>query len=447
MSDRRAGELTEVLHAKGGDVLRARKAQLKVDKGPAVTSAADRISIGSVAGNDLVLDDRSVSRFHAELVRCEQGYRLKDLGSTNGTWVGNLRVTDVFLEREATLKLGSSTVRFSLGREKEELPLYGAARFGNLVGRSVPMRMLFAQLEKLSKTQATVLIQGESGTGKENVARALHEHGPRKGGPFVVVDCGSIPSELVESELFGHEKGAFTGAQAERRGAFEAAKGGTLFLDEIGELPLAVQPKLLRALEAKQVKRVGSDAYKPVDARIVAATHRELREAVNRGQFREDLYYRLAVATVYVPALREHLEDLPLLLEELWDRAHGELGLPPRAFTPPAAETLKELERMPWEGNVRELRNFVERSLALAGDLTAGQLDARAPPPPPKVKAGDDAATLSYGEARDAVVERFEREFLADRLTRAQGNVSRLAREARMDRAYAIKLLHKHGLK
>ena len=336
-------------------------------------------------------------------------------------------------------------MRFSLGREKEDLKLFAASRFGRLVGRSVPMRMLFSQLERLARTQATVLIQGESGTGKEQVARALHEQGAREAAPMVVVDCGSIPAELVESELFGHEKGAFTGASGERKGAFEAAKGGTLFLDEIGELPLAVQPRLLRALEARQVKRVGADAYRPVDVRIVAATHRDLREAVNRGQFREDLYYRLAVATVYVPALREHLEDLPLLLEELWARANTELGLPERPFTAPGPDTLRELERMPWEGNVRELRNFVERSLALAGDLDAVQLDMRAPERAPRTREVDDA--LSYGEARDAMTERFEREFLAERLARAQGNVSRMAREARMDRAYAIKLLHKHKLR
>jgi len=441
MSEREAGVATEVLQTGAGPVLRARKVLLEAD-GQTLGSAAERLSIGSVAGNDLVLADRSVSRFHAELLRGERGYRLRDLGSTNGTFVGGLRVNDALLEREATLTLGGATVRFSFAREQEEQPLFAATRFGTLVGQSVPMRVLFSSLERLAKTQATVLIHGESGTGKEDVARSLHEQGPRAAGPFVVVDCGSIPAELVESELFGHEKGAFTGAAGERKGAFEAAKGGTLFLDEVGELPLAVQPRLLRALEARQVKRVGADAYRPVDARILAATHRDLREAVNRGQFREDLYYRLAVATVHVPALREHLDDLPLLLEALWGRATTELGLPQRPYAPPGPQTLRELQRLPWEGNVRELRNFVERSLALAGDLEP-VVPAAAPAPGPPV----DTATLSYGEARDAVVERFERDFLADRLARAGGNVSRMAREARMDRAYAIKLLHRHKLK
>lgn len=445
MSKKGAGELTQVLQAGGGDILRALKVQLQVEGGPSLTSAVARISLGAVEGNDLVLDEPSVSRFHAELERTEHGYRLRDLGSTNGTYVGNLRVTDAFLEGSATLRLGGAKVRFSVGREREELTLFPGSRYGRLVGRSVAMRMLFSQLERLAKTQATVLIQGESGTGKEQVACAIHEHGPRKGGPMVVVDCGSIPSELVESELFGHEKGAFTGASGERKGAFEAAKGGTLFLDEIGELPLVVQPRLLRALEAKQVKRVGSDTYRPTDVRIVAATHRDLRSAVNRGQFREDLYYRLAVATVYVPPLREHLEDLPLLLEELWHRGLGELGLPPRPFAPPAPQTLNELERMPWEGNVRELRNFVERSLALSGDLNAAQLEA--PTPEARAKSPVDNNTLSYGEARDAALERFEREFFTTRLARAQGNVSRMAREARMDRAYAIKVMRKHNIR
>ncbi|MBI5546270.1 MAG: sigma 54-dependent Fis family transcriptional regulator, partial [Deltaproteobacteria bacterium] len=440
------GALTEVMLAGAGSVLRCRRAILKVSSGPdaglSVVSVADRLSIGTQESNDLSLSDRSVSRFHAELSRTPDGFRLKDLGSTNGTFVGNLRVIEALLEADATLRLGQTTVRLSVAREREDVSLHPESRFGRLVGHSVAMRVLFSQLARVAPTSATALVQGESGTGKEDVARALHEGGPRSGGPFVVVDCAAIPPDLVESELFGHEKGAFTGAAHERRGAFESAHGGTLFLDEIGELPLAIQPRLLRALEARQVKRVGADQYRPVDVRIVAATHRDLRQAVNRGQFREDLYFRLAVATLRIPPLREHLEDLPLLLEELWGRASKDLGVE-RPFPAPGPETLAELGRLPWEGNVRELRNFVERSLAISGDLDPVQLETGAADSGRASPAL--AADSSFTEAKAVWNDQFERTFLAERLARAGGNVSRLARDARMDRAHAIKLLHKHG--
>jgi DNA-binding NtrC family response regulator len=476
--------------AGAADGLAVGRVRLQVLEGPEagreVSSAEEALTVGSAPGNTLQLSgDATVSRFHAELTRTPDGYRLRDLGSTNGTRVDHVRVADALVPDGATLTFGASAVRFSLAEGRDVLPLHPEGRFGRLVGQSVPMRALFAQLSRLAATDATVLVEGESGTGKELVAEALHAHSPRAGRPFVVVDCGAIPSELVESELFGHEKGAFTGATHERRGAFEAAHGGTLFLDEIGELPLAVQPKLLRALERRQVKRVGSDAHRTVDVRFVAATHRDLREAVNRGQFREDLYFRLAVGMVHVPPLRARTSELPLLLHHLWDETFRTLGLPPRPYTPPGQETLRQLAALPWRGNVRELRNFVERSVALSGaldgSLAAGPRPAAAEPPPasaapapasPPAPTAATAATtattatatatttaatapagpavrvdLTYREAKEAWLEHFEQTYLRERLERAGGNVSQMAREAEVDRAHVIKLLRKHAVR
>ncbi|WP_309894900.1 sigma 54-interacting transcriptional regulator [Archangium sp.] len=441
---------TELISAHASSGLAVRRVTLEVTTGPdagtQVSSSAEKLTIGSAPGNDLVLTDPTVSRFHAELVRERGGYRLRDLGSTNGTQVDQVRVVEGYGVDGSTLGFGATRVRLSLVAEQDVLPLHPEPRFGKLVGESAAMRALFAQLARLAATDATVLIEGESGTGKELVAEALHQHGARASRPFVVVDCGSIPGELVESELFGHEKGAFTGATHERRGAFEAAHGGTLFLDEVGELPLAVQPKLLRALERRQVKRVGSDGYRSVDVRFVAATHRDLRQAVNAGQFREDLYFRLAVGMVRVPPLRAHLEDLSLLLEHLWAETFRALGLPARPYTAPGLETLHQLSALPWRGNVRELRNFVERSVALSGALDASFVQA-----PARESAATGAPTvrvdLPYKEAKEAWLEHFEQVYLRQRLSAAGGNVSQMAREAEVDRAHVIKLLRKHAVR
>jgi DNA-binding NtrC family response regulator len=441
-------EIIPALTLSGG--LSVRRVTLQVSAGPdsgtEVSSSAEKLTVGSAPGNDLVLTDPTVSRFHAELVRERGGYRVKDLGSTNGTRVDHVRVQDAYVSDGSTLAFGGTSVRFSQAAAQDVLPLHSEPRFGRLVGESTAMRSLFAQLARLAVTDATVLIEGESGTGKELVAEALHQASPRTSGPFVVVDCGSIPAELVESELFGHDKGAFTGATHERRGAFEAASGGTLFLDELGELPLAVQPKLLRALERRQVKRVGADGYRSVDVRFVAATHRDLREAVNRGQFREDLYFRLAVGMVRVPPLRAHLEDLPHLLEHLWKETFRSLGMPPRPFTAPGPETLHQLSTLPWRGNVRELRNFVERSVALSGALDASFVQA-ATAQPAAAGAPTVRVDLPYKEAKDAWLSHFEETYLRQRLAASGGNVSQMAREAEVDRAHVIKLLRKHAVR
>ncbi|MFY2562958.1 sigma 54-interacting transcriptional regulator [Corallococcus terminator] len=442
---------TEVISSQsptGG--LSVRRVRLQVASGPdagaEVSSSSETLTIGSAPGNNLALSDPTVSRFHAELVRERGGYRLRDLESTNGTRVDHVRTMDAFVVDGSTLAFGNTTVRFTWVAEQDVVPLHPEPRFGRLVGEGPAMRALFARLARLAVTDATVLIEGESGTGKELVAEALHQQSPRASGPFVVVDCGSIPSELVESELFGHEKGSFTGATHERRGAFEAAQGGTLFLDEIGELPLAVQPRLLRALERRQVKRVGADAFRPVDVRFIAATHRDLRAGVNRGEFREDLYFRLAVGMVAVPPLRAHLEDLSLLLRHLWEETFHTLGLPPRPYTPPSTETLHQLMSLPWRGNVRELRNFVERSVAMSGALDAAFVQGLAPPLSaqglPSVRVD-----LPYKDAKEAWLAHFEETYLRQRLSAAGGNVSQMAREAEVDRAHVIKLLRKHAVR
>lgn len=442
------GSLTQIIRT--GDLatgLATPRAQLTVSTGPdagkTAFSSAERFTLGVGDKNDLVLTDSTVSRIHAEILRGPDGYRVRDLESTNGTFVNGVQVVEAFLPDGGSLRVGSTTLRFALLRERDQEPIHPEPRFGRLVGQSVTMRAMFAKLARLAATQATVLIQGESGTGKELVAEALHQQGARAAKPFIILDCGAIPSELVESELFGHEKGAFTGATTERRGAFEAADGGTLFLDEIGELPLQVQPKLLRALERRQIKRVGADQHRTVDVRFIAATHRDLKAAVNRGTFREDLYFRLAVATVHVPALREHVEDLPFLLEHLWNETTRSLGLPPQPYVAPSTETLRQLSSVPWEGNVRELRNFVERGLSLSGALDGAMM--------PRVQAPADGPTirfdLPYRDSKEAWVDHFERAYLSKRLADTGGNVSQLSREAEIDRAYLIKLLKKHAVR
>jgi DNA-binding NtrC family response regulator len=284
-----------------------------------------------------------------------------------------------------------------------------------------------------------VLLVGESGTGKELIARALHTQSSRADGPFVTVDCGALSPALVASELFGHEKGAFTGAAGRHDGAFSRADGGTLFLDEIGELPTALQAALLGALERKRIRRVGGRDEIPIDVRVVSATHRDLRAEVNAGTFRLDLYYRLAVVVLQVPALRERREDVPLLVEHFLREAGVEGGV--AEVVPP--DTMDALAAHAWPGNVRELRNFVEATLVMG----------EAPPlmgAPSGPEGGDvieHALVLGYKEARARVLDAFERRYCEPLLERAEGNVSRAARDARMDRTYLIKLLSKHGLK
>jgi len=410
-------------------------------------SAGDACTIGSSPANDVVLDDPTVSGWHCEIRVDADGARVRDLGSTNGTTVDGVRVSEAFLRDDSTLRLGAAAVRFRLGAETNRLPLSEATRFGALVGRSAAMRATFALCERAAASDVTVLLDGETGTGKGAAAEAIHEAGARRDGPFVVVDCGVLPRSLVESELFGHERGAFTGAEARRIGAFEDASGGTIFLDEIAELPPELQPKLLRALENRQIRRVGSNAYVPVDVRVIAASNRDLRAEVNAGRFRADLYFRLAVLRVPMPALRSRPEDIPEVVEELL-RAAG-VGAE-RAAPLCADEFLAGLQRSAWPGNVRELRNFLERCLVLdaalavdgAGTGTGAGAGAGAAG---ATSAATVDASVPYPAARQQALAAFERGYVDDLLRRHGGNVSQAARAAGIARVYLYRLMRRHG--
>jgi DNA-binding NtrC family response regulator len=401
----------------------------------------DVFRIGSHGSNDLVLEDPTVSRFHCRITRDEAGWRLTDNASKNGTKVGAVGVLDGRLEAECIIHLGDSRIRVRpLASTRQSVVDPGS--FGAIVGASLRMRRLFSLLERVAASEIDVLITGESGTGKELIAAELIQRSARSEGPVVVVDCGAISPALIESELFGHVRGAFTGAERDREGALEAANGGTVLLDEIGELPLALQPKLLRALEAREVRRVGQTKGTRLDIRILAATHRDLEREVNRGRFREDLYYRLAKVNLRVPPLRERLEDVPALVRSFLAVAGRTNELRDGGLF--STEVLHELQSHEWPGNVRELRNHVERVLVLgetapieiAGVATIDNRDSES----------EHAAALPFRQAKEAAIANFERAYLGPLLERTGGNVSKAAREAQMDRMYLHQLAQRYGI-
>ncbi|MBP7126350.1 sigma 54-interacting transcriptional regulator [Myxococcota bacterium] len=420
----------------------------------------DRVTLGSDPSNDVVIDDPRVSREHCRILHGPSGYQVEDLASTNGTSVNRVRVREAWLRSGAVIGLGGVEVRFQTFDERLELVPSTRDSFGPLVGRSRRMREVFAVLERISKTNATVVLEGETGTGKEVVARAIHGRSSRSREPFVVFDCGAVPRELIESELFGHERGSFTGAVQTRQGLFEMASGGTLFLDEIGELSLDLQPKLLRALEHREIRRVGSNRPIKVDVRLIAATNRNLEAEVRNGRFREDLYYRLSVVRISLPGLRDRREDIPLLARHFLRQApfnRGPDGEPRvKGLSEEAANILMEYH---WPGNVRELLNVVERATSFAeGDLI--EVDDL---PPHLVaslrrashRGGQDRTEpsipqgslfRSFREAKEAALERFEREYLEALLARNKGSLSAAARDADLDRKHLRKLVRKHGL-
>jgi DNA-binding NtrC family response regulator len=405
--------------------------------GTSFDAKGERVIIGTHPPADFVLGDPAVSRFHCEVFVSPRGVEVRDLGSLNGTTVDGVVVFHARLRDGAILGLGRTQLRCDLGGERTRVALSTKGRFGLAVGRSFAMARAFAVLERAASSDSTVLIEGETGTGKELVAESIHRESPRKDQPFVVVDCSAIPRDLLESELFGHARGAFTGAVSARKGAIEAAEGGTLFLDEVGELSADLQPKLLRALERREVKRVGETEARPVDFRLVAATNRNLRTEVNEKRFRPDLYYRLAVVEVRLPPLRERTEDIPFLVEHTLTSLKATMH--PEAPALRAPEFLADLARHSWPGNVRELRNYLERCLTLA---------ERAPLGP---DAGDTLGTVDTTKplkgARDAVVAAFERRYLADILARHDGNITSAARAAGVDRITFYRMLWRHGLK
>ena len=423
-------ERTRILREKDDRTLAMPGARLLVTRGPdrgrAVKLEREELVVGTSPSAHLQLADEAVSRNHFALRVTDGGFLVTDLESTNGTFVGGRRVRSIFVELGDTIEAGDTRLRLEAAKQSVELALARGETFGRLLGRSVAARRLFALLEQVAREDVTVLLTGETGTGKDACAEALHEASARADKPFVVFDCSAVAPSLLESELFGHEKGAFTGANARRKGVLAEADGGTLFLDEIGELPRELQPKLLRALEKREARPVGADRSFTVDVRLVAATNRDLKLDVNRGAFREDLYYRLSVIAIRVPPLRERADDVELLADHFWREATGDrAGVFPR-------ERLAAFVRHVWPGNVRELRNRVER---------AALLDR---PDDPSLAA---AAHESFGDAKQKAVDAFERSFLTELLVRAKGNVSEAARLASMDRIHLTKLMRKHGLK
>jgi transcriptional regulator with GAF, ATPase, and Fis domain len=437
------------------EMIQVEKCKLVVVDGPStgveMIVSKNIVRIGTNEGCDLVLDDNTVSRFHCEIRHIGDEYLLVDHDSTNGTYVGNLRIREAFLFPNCELLVGNSLIRFV--PLIEEIPVYPIRRsqYGALIGASPRMRDIYGVIDKVAPSELSVVVQGETGTGKELVARAIHDHSRRRRRPLVIFDCSAFPENLLESELFGHEKGAFSGAHRTHRGVFERAEGGTIFFDELGEMSLPLQPKFLRALENGEIRRVGGERTIRVDCRVVAATNRDLQSMVEEGAFRQDLYYRLAKVRMQLPPLRERLEDVPLLvnhfLRELRER---QPTLHARSFSEDALAAMTDYD---WPGNVRELRNVVERAATFceheivdAGDLP-GDLQARMGRPSMRaavVAQLDPGAGLK--EAKEAMVAQFERDYLVTLLERFNMNISRVAREAGIDRRHVYRLMQKYDI-
>ncbi len=422
------------------------------DAGKRVTPSSEKLTVGCADGNDLTLSDPTVSRFHLQLERTSEGIRVRDTASTNGTFAHGVRLHDAVVPLETVLRVGKSGLAIRDG-EQALVQLYNHERLGGMCGSTPAMRRLMASVQRAAGTEVGVLVVGESGTGKELVARALHDQGARRGKPFVTVDCGALAPNLVASELFGHERGAFTSADRQHKGAFERANGGTIFLDEIGELPSELQPTLLGALERKRFRRVGGHDDIHVDVRVVAATHRDLRREVNTGTFRLDLYYRLAVVVLEVPPLRERPDDLKLLIGHFLKEAGEDRPIESIFST----SMLDSLRAHSWPGNVRELRNVVEATLAMGAEPVVERVMSDRPASDRPSGSGSNPPVAgpgfakyldsSYKDARAALLNEFEREYLTHWLARSEGNVAKAAREAKMDRSHLFELLRRHGLR
>jgi len=408
------------------------------DGGKAVAlsgASPNRVLVGTSPACDLTLTDREVSRRHVALALDGRRVRLTDLGSTNGTVVDGVSVGEAWLSGGETVQLGATVLEVrgrSAPGQAPTLPV--VARFARVIGASTEMRRVYALCERLAASTVPVVIEGETGTGKEALAESLHEQGPRAAGPFVVFDCTAVPPSLVESELFGHERGAFTGAVAPRKGVFELAHGGTLLIDEIGDLDLALQPKLLRAIERSEVRRVGGTRPMRADVRILAATRRDLDREVQLGRFRDDLFHRLAVARIELPPLRSRRGDVALLVRHFVAELGGDAHTVPPAL-------LRQWESDQWPGNVRELRNAVARRVAL-GDLAAASAGGGGRAAPDALDALEGvldalvAEGLPFTRARDRVLDEFTRRYTDRMLQVHGGNVARAAAASGIGRRY-----------
>jgi DNA-binding NtrC family response regulator len=406
---------------------------------------ASRILVGQSPACEIRLSDPQVSRRHAALDLAGTRLRIADLDSTNGTFVDGVAIVEAFLSGGEIVRLGSTALLLTREAARDAVALPFAARFGRVIGRSTEMRRLYPLCERLAASTVPVIIEGETGTGKEQLAEALHEAGPRAAGPFIVFDCTAVPPNLIESELFGHERGAFTGAVSARKGVFEQAHGGTLLIDEIGDLEASLQPKLLRAIERSEVRRIGGDRSIRFDVRILSATRRNLDHEVQAGRFRDDLFHRLAVARIELPPLRHRRGDVPVLAAHFWNEAGGGDRPIPDAI-------LRRWEDYAWPGNVRELRNAVARTLAL-GDLEGapsphaeggeGAIPEGPPSGPPSRAPGSPdiidavlARRLPLAAARQQVIEHFERRYIERVLAEHGGSVVRAAEASGIARRY-----------
>jgi DNA-binding NtrC family response regulator len=397
------------------------------------------IRIGSSSDNELVLSDRGVSRQHLRMTLDANGVRVEDLGSRNGTFVSGVGVKDVVVTPGALVTLGDCELLIEPDLPVVDVPVSQTTRLGPMVGRSVGMRKLFSVIERVAPTDYTVLIEGETGTGKELVARTLHELSPRRAGPFVVFDCAASTESLLESELFGHVRGAFTGASSPREGAVRRADGGTLFIDELNSMPLAVQGKLLRVLETRRIQAVGADVETTVNLRVVAASNTGLRAEVQAKRFREDLYYRLSVVCIEIPPLRERREDIALLTRDFLRGAGLDVDV--------TGPNLDRLVGYSWPGNVRELRNTIDRALALTGTKRVAFSEL-------PISVGDAAPTMAwpilldlpFKDAKEHLTQAFERVYVSTILERAGQNISEAARMAGMSRRGFFDLLRRHKL-
>lgn len=414
--------------------------------GAAFALVRAQATIGRHPTNDLVLSDPRVSSVHLEIARRPGGrVYVRDAGSTNGSWIGDQRLLEVELATGATVRVGDTILRVDADESTTVVQTGAITQFEGLLGSTPEMRELFAVLERVAPKPLSVLVQGDTGTGKEEVARAVHAQSTRSAGPFAVLDATTIPPTLAESVLFGHERGAFTGADARYQGAFERANGGTLFIDEVGELPITLQPKLLRVLERRELTRVGGKDVIPIDVRVVAATHRDLRLEIEANHFREDLYFRLAQVRVVLPPLRARPEDIP-------DLARHFLRLAAEPNDDPVAiddDALVELGRRPFPGNVRELRNILVRAAALCADRCIRVRDIAGEGYGFRGSAAERSPLDlggTFSEAKQRAIERFEKAYLETMMRRCGGNLSRASREADIARHHLRELLKKRGL-
>jgi transcriptional regulator with PAS, ATPase and Fis domain len=426
------------------ETIKAPRISLTVTKGPAkgevLASESPVLRVGAASDNDLMVEDGTVSRNHFRIQLDPRGYRIRDLASKNGVFVDSMAVLDGYLPQTCKISIGDTVIKFKQERETRDVEFATGNRLGNLLGISSQMRHLFALIQRVADTEATILVEGESGTGKELTAQALHDLSGRAKQRLVVLDCSAIPESIIESELFGHLKGAFTGAVTSRRGAVDNADGGTLFLDEIGELPLTLQGKVLRLIEAREIKPVGADQFKKVDLRILAATNRNLKEEVGKGTFRQDLYYRLAVMKLRIAPLRERLEDLEPLVQhflEFFSNRDGRQYTVPHNFMTP-------LMGYHFPGNVRELRNMIERACLLSEGV---ELELELPTRTQKVDTDflgfEHLLTMPYKDAKETLVSTFEERYWNELLEKCGNNISEASRRGGIHRKSLEYLLKK----